>query len=162
LQNSPTGTIPLPLPLGAVSVLETGPRQRRFQKGSASMASISFSASSLRGSGSDDGPCRRRMHDRLVALLPRPPERLPGWTSHLPLWLGLGVAITVTGAHWSDKLRRQAQEARRPGQYVLRQRLGAGGMGEVYLAEHRLLRRPAAIKLIRPERAGDSKNLLRF
>ncbi|HKB38404.1 MAG TPA: serine/threonine-protein kinase, partial [Gemmataceae bacterium] len=43
-----------------------------------------------------------------------------------------------------------------------RERLGAGGMGEVYLAEHVLLRRPCAIKLIRPERAGDANHLLRF
>jgi serine/threonine-protein kinase len=35
-------------------------------------------------------------------------------------------------------------------------------MGEVYLAEHGLLKRPCAIKLIRPERAGDSNNLARF
>ena len=35
-------------------------------------------------------------------------------------------------------------------------------MGEVYLAEHVLLRRPCALKLIRPERAGDPKNLRRF
>src|SRR5438874_6958660 len=35
-------------------------------------------------------------------------------------------------------------------------------MGEVYLAEHVLLRRPCAIKLIRPEHAGDAKSLLRF
>ena len=32
-------------------------------------------------------------------------------------------------------------------------------MGEVYLAEHVLLRRPCAVKLIRPERAGDPRNL---
>src|SRR5262249_41007788 len=37
-----------------------------------------------------------------------------------------------------------------------------GGMGEVYRAEHLLLRRPCAIKLIRPERAGDLQNLRRF
>src|SRR5260370_27798236 len=35
-------------------------------------------------------------------------------------------------------------------------------MGDVYLAEQVLLRRPCAIKLIRPERAGDPHNLLRF
>jgi serine/threonine-protein kinase len=35
-------------------------------------------------------------------------------------------------------------------------------MGEVYLAEHLLLRRPCAIKLIGPERAGDPKTLRRF
>ena len=35
-------------------------------------------------------------------------------------------------------------------------------MGEVYLAEHVLLRRPCAIKLIRPERAGDANCSLRF
>src|SRR5207244_6663480 len=44
----------------------------------------------------------------------------------------------------------------------LKKLLGEGGMGEVYLAEHLLLRRPCAIKMIRPERAGDPKLLRRF
>jgi len=35
-------------------------------------------------------------------------------------------------------------------------------MGEVYLAEHQLLKRPCALKLIKPEAAGDALALARF
>jgi serine/threonine protein kinase len=48
------------------------------------------------------------------------------------------------------------------GQYVLNERLGEGGMGEVYLAEHRLLKRPCAVKLIRPDKVQDPRTLVRF
>ena len=44
----------------------------------------------------------------------------------------------------------------RLGPYEVTGRLGAGGMGEVWRAEHRLLARPAAIKLMRPEALGGS------
>jgi hypothetical protein len=45
-------------------------------------------------------------------------------------------------------------KAREMGSYRLVERLGKGGMGEVWRAQHRLLARPAAIKLIRPEVLG--------
>ena len=39
------------------------------------------------------------------------------------------------------------------GSYRLIARLGSGGMGEVWRAKHRLLARPAAVKLIRHDTA---------
>lgn len=59
-------------------------------------------------------------------------------------------------------LRRAVFDAKRVGQYQLTQLLGRGAMGEVYLAQHRLLRRACAVKLIRPEQAGSEQALLRF
>lgn len=47
-------------------------------------------------------------------------------------------------------------EAAEFGSYVLEKKLGAGGMGEVWRARHRLLARPAALKLIK--RGEDSEN----
>ena len=46
------------------------------------------------------------------------------------------------------------QKAREMGSYELVERLDRGGMGEVWRARHRMLARPAAIKLIRPDRLG--------
>ncbi len=44
------------------------------------------------------------------------------------------------------------------GSYRLVEQLGSGGMGEVWLARHKLLARPAAVKLIRPEALGQAAN----
>jgi eukaryotic-like serine/threonine-protein kinase len=83
--------------------------------------------------------------------------------------VGETVSLLVTaallagyGAHLVRTMRVRAREARQFHQYRLREELGAGGMGEVYLAEHRLLKRPCALKLIRPERASDPGSLAQF
>ena len=75
------------------------------------------------------------------------------------LILAVGSAF---GARTISRLRRQVAEARQLGQYRLRRRIGAGGMGEVYLAEHQLLKRPCAVKLIRPDSVADPRALARF
>lgn len=72
------------------------------------------------------------------------------------------VVTGVLGVHTINSLRVQAFEAKQLGQYVLRRRIGAGGMGEVFLAEHQMMKRPCAVKVIRPEKAGDPRTLARF
>jgi serine/threonine-protein kinase len=70
---------------------------------------------------------------------------------------GAAFAARRTGTPWRDRFA-----ANQIAQYRLIAPLGTGGMGEVYLAEHCMLRRPCAIKLIRPERAGEAKVRARF
>ncbi len=55
-------------------------------------------------------------------------------------------------------LGSELEKARQMGSYRLEKRLGRGGMGEVWLARHAMLARPAAIKLIRPEILGMSRD----
>ena len=72
------------------------------------------------------------------------------------------VAIAVAGSLRIHALQQEADQYRRLGQYRLHEKIGSGGMGEVHLGEHILLRRPCAIKLIHPEHASDARQLTRF
>ncbi len=82
--------------------------------------------------------------------------------TRLVLVMGITAVSGVIGVHTISAFRNEAFEARTVGQYRLKKLIGAGGMGEVYLAEHQLMKRPCAVKLIQPGKAGDPKVLQRF
>jgi serine/threonine-protein kinase len=76
------------------------------------------------------------------------------------------AAIAMLPSRVLHRLGRRLHEAQDLGSYKLVEPLGKGGMGEVWRAEHRLLARDAAIKLVRPEVLGarneaDAQSLLR-
>ena len=71
---------------------------------------------------------------------------------HYPDYILVGAAVVIAGV--VTKLGQQVTKAREMGSYQLGELLGRGGMGEVYKATHRMLARPAAIKLIRTEMLG--------
>jgi serine/threonine-protein kinase len=80
----------------------------------------------------------------------------------MAVMLIVAVAVAIFGSGRIQALQREVYEAKQLGQYRLKHKLGAGGMGEVFFAEHTLLRRPCAVKVIHPEQAGDPTTLLRF
>jgi serine/threonine-protein kinase len=72
----------------------------------------------------------------------------------------LVVLMAYVGSHVVYGLGKEVGRARELGSYVLVERIGQGGMGEVWRARHRLLARPAAIKLIKPSLAGGKEGVL--
>jgi eukaryotic-like serine/threonine-protein kinase len=109
------------------------------------------------------------MKTLLVSLLIATMDPLGLWMAHLRgvridaepllvLWYVLpnyiSVALALIPSHIITSMARQVSQARELGSYQLGELLGRGGMGEIYAARHRMLARPAAIKLIRPETLG--------
>lgn len=72
--------------------------------------------------------------------------------------LGLASSTILFIANWAKTL----EQARRMGSYRLVKRIGLGGMGEVWKAEHETLARPAAIKLIRASEPGSGTNVAKM
>jgi eukaryotic-like serine/threonine-protein kinase len=92
----------------------------------------------------------------LLARDVRIPFLVPG-----VLWALCAVVLSTLTSAIIFGLRRRVDAARRLGQYTLEEKVGEGGMGVVYRARHAMLRRPTAVKLLPPERAG-AQNLQRF
>ena len=67
----------------------------------------------------------------------------------------LVVCMAYVGARVVYHLGTEVKRARELGSYQLEEKLREGGMGEVWRARHRMLARPAAIKLIRRSFAGN-------
>lgn len=86
-----------------------------------------------------------------------PPESMQD-VRRIVMSLTVPAIISAGVAHWVSllvhRLQQDAARLRRMGSYQLVERIGAGGMGEVWRAKHRLLVRPAAIKLIREDVLG--------
>jgi serine/threonine-protein kinase len=111
-------------------------------------------------------PILQLRHPEVISWLGRLPRG--GWITPFlfsgfdAVFLLMLAAGSVYCTYLINRLRHQVVEARKLGQYNLGRRIGTGGMGEVYLAEHQLLKRPCAIKLVRPGREADPKVLERF
>ena len=87
-----------------------------------------------------------------VRGLDLPPMSALVW-AYLPNYICAGLAVIPS--HILSRLSRQVSRAREMGSYQLGELIGQGGMGEVWHARHRLLARPAAIKLIKAVRLFD-------
>ncbi len=74
----------------------------------------------------------------------------------------VGAVLATYTSYILNSLRKEVHDAKRYGQYQLKSKLGSGGMGDVFLAEHILMKRPCALKLIRSEATADPRALARF
>ncbi len=74
----------------------------------------------------------------------------------------VGFGFALYGCRVHRQLQREGQRRDFLGPYKLMKLIGSGGMGEVYLAEHELLKRRCAVKLIRSDKAANRNMLARF
>lgn len=104
---------------------------------------------------------RRGLVVRVLALLPAlatyvypptsvDPELIRRGLPKNILWSACYVTLAVVASQALHGLRQKVRQARQLGQYRLDEKIGQGGMGQVFRATHSMLRRPTAIKLLHP------------
>jgi serine/threonine-protein kinase len=71
------------------------------------------------------------------------------WEYFVPVYIVAVIALLAARVVY--RTTRELSRAQEMGSYRLIERIGEGGMGEVWKARHRLLARPGAVKLIRPQ-----------
>ena len=70
------------------------------------------------------------------------------------------VSVLVTRSLYD--LRRTVHRAKRLGNYIIHKEIGRGGMGRVFVAQHALMCRPTAVKVLEPGAGAASEVLARF
>ena len=91
-----------------------------------------------------------------VAIAVREGQELPDWAFVTADFVisTIIILLATIGSRIIYGLRQKVSFAMQLGQYTLGRKIGEGGMGEVYRAQHTLLRRPTAVKLLIPDRLG--------
>ena len=85
-------------------------------------------------------------------------ERPEAWAHEASLVyrnLAVTAFLASLASHVIYGLRQRVRESARIGQYLLREKIGEGGMGAVYRATHAMLRRDTAVKVLLPSRVGE-------
>ncbi len=88
----------------------------------------------------------------LASETPYPPVVDRVWSL---MWTICAGVMATLASYIIYGLREEIRQAHQLGQYSLEEKVGEGGMGTVYRASHAMLRRPTAIKLLPPDKAGE-------
>ncbi|HEX7938418.1 MAG TPA: serine/threonine-protein kinase [Gemmatimonadaceae bacterium] len=89
-------------------------------------------------------------------------REMPNLMLYPTMWMLVSCVIAIFGSYRVSILQRRVEDIEKFGQYRLQKLIGRGGMGDVWLAEHVLLKQPFAVKMLNPDKLTDARQLARF